>query len=58
LQGNVSGGNGVAAMSSVTPISCGLNEGSNAVVSLNSFVTYAWIFGYVHNILLYFFSLT
>ncbi len=45
----------VAAMSSVTPISCGLNEGSNAVVSLNSFVTYAWIFGYVHNILLYFF---
>ena len=41
MQGNVSGGNGVAALSSVMPASCGLNVGSDAVVSSNSFVCYA-----------------
>ena len=36
LQGRVSGGNGVAAMSYVTPVCSGLNVGSDAVVSLDS----------------------
>ena len=37
------------------PVSCGLNVGSNAVVSLDSFVNLCMKFGYVHNIWLYFF---